>query len=590
MHGLSYINIKNFRACRDVSLPLDSFTPLVGQNNTGKSSIIEAINWVVKPSAISAVDFANPEQPVIVTACIDGITAGLLDRIPDARHKAAIEPFCNHGRLWIRAVASAPGKKPDSEIWDVAAYKGGIPQHWRVYPTGLPQAVSILIPEALYIEAMDDIGEDLGKAKAGTTIKSLLDEIMVPIMAAHAELNTAIETIRHILTTNGDNRSGHLKVFDTEATNALSQFFPGLEIDLDFQVLEIKDFFKAGDLHVTDGVTGDRRRFDQMGTGAQRAIQMSLIRYLAETRSKDPEKVSRRLLLIDEPELYLHPQGIRRLRQALQILADSGFQVVFSTHSPMMLSRDNATDTVIVSKSKDHGTTTKKPLRQAVLEALSDAESQSRTLFELGNLAEIYFSDLVVLCEGKTDRRLLPLAYEQIYGLSPELEQIVFVSLGSCADIPKALPVLKSMGIKACAVADLDFGFVDARKGAMLPKDGLDLVKAKDILKRLEQEQGILLADNGLPKNGNGNSAADTWTIFAQDAEGRSIASKIHNDLKEKQVWVWSGGSIEQVTQHGRKGEEAIIEQEQKIRVMSLEDFKASMPDFIACFDWIRNL
>ena len=92
MHGLSYVTIKNYRACKDVTLPLGSYTPLVGQNNTGKSSILEAIQWVLKPSALATKDFADAFQPVVVIACISGITPALLDLVPDAKHKKAIEP------------------------------------------------------------------------------------------------------------------------------------------------------------------------------------------------------------------------------------------------------------------------------------------------------------------------------------------------------------------------------------------------------------------------------------------------------------------------------------------------------------------
>lgn len=593
MHRMSHVAISNFRACQYVSLPLEGFTPLVGQNNTGKSTILEAIKWVLKPVALAVTDYAVAGKPIVVAASIDGITQALLGNIPEQKHRTAIEPFCREGKLWVRVVANGTGKNSISqEVWDINAYSGeGVPDAWRPYPTGLPQAVSALIPEALHIAAMDDIGEDLGKAKAGTTIKELLDEIMVPVLKSHAELNDALNTIRHILTADGGNRSGHLKDFDTQATTALGHFFPGLALDLDLQVLDIKEFFKAGDLHVTDGLTGDRRRFDQMGTGAQRAIQMSLIRYLAEARAVAPEKTSRRLLLIDEPELYLHPQGIRRLRQALRSLSETGFQVVFSTHSPMMLSRDNAADTVIVGKTKEAGTTANKPLRQAVSAALSDAESQSRTLFELGNLADVYFSERIVLCEGKTDRRLLPLAYERLFGQPPELDQIAFVSLGSCSDIPKALPVLAAMGVKACAVADLDFAFTHARTSGtpMLPKAGADMGQARDVLKRLQQTHGILLADHGLPTSKNGQQAADVWALFAKDAEGQSIACAVHDALKQRQVWVWTVGCIEQVTDATEKGEDAIIEQEKNLRGMSAAAIEAGMPPFKACFDWIRS-
>ena len=468
MHRLSHLSITNFRACRNISLPLEAYTPLVGQNNTGKSTILKAIQWVLKPSALSASDFAIQNEPVIVAARIDGVSADLLDRIPEQKHRKAIEPYCKDEVLWIRVVSTGTtAKLIEKQVWDPEKYSGsGIPDEWRTYPTGLPQAVSVLLPDPLFVEAMDDIHEDLGKAKSGTTIKGLLDEIMVPVIEAHEDLKNALQTIRSILTADGENRSTHLKDFDKQSSQALADFFPGLELDLDLQIVDVKEFFKAGDIHVTDKVTGDRRRFDQMGTGTQRSIQMALIRHLADVRSKTPEQTSRRLLLIDEPELYLHPQGVQRLREALASLSQSGFQIVFATHSPLMLSRENAPFTVIVCRDTGGATITRKPLKKAVVEALDGAQAQSRTLFELGNLADIYFTERVVLCEGKTDRRILPLAYELLNGRKPEIDHITFVSLGSCSGIPKALSVLSSIGINACAVADLDFAFVEACKGS----------------------------------------------------------------------------------------------------------------------------
>ena len=594
MHRLSHLRIKNFRACKDVSLPLEGYTPLVGQNNTGKSSILQALSWVLKPAALSIRDFYDPDQPVEVVACIDGITDEILGRISEEKHRKAITPYCRDGRLWIRASATGTTAKTLSkEVWDIEQCpENGEPEHWRDYPTGLPQAVSALLPEPLLVQAMHDIGEDLGKAKAGTTIKSLLDEIMGPLLEAHEELGRALETIRHVLTAGGDHRSDHLQQFDSDASGALEHFFPGLALDLDLQVVDVKEFFKAGDLHVTDQTTGDRRRFDQVGTGAQRAIQMALIRYLAETRRGEGGSPSRRLLLIDEPELYLHPQGVRRLRQALASLAQAGFQVVFSTHSPLMLSRDNAADTVIVGKSAEEGVTARKPLRQAVDEAIDGAESQSRALFELSNLAEIYFAERVVLCEGKTDRRLLPLAYEQLYGQAPEQDHVAFVSLGSCADIPKALPVLAAMGIRACAVADLDFAYTHARSGGLLNREAADMADAKRVLARLQTDHGFTLNGNGLPQNDKqaGWLAADVWACFAADEEGKAVAEGSHDALKQANVWAWPQGCIEQVTGADDKGENAIIEQEQRLRDMSATEIEQQMPAFKACFDWIRSI
>src|SRR5690554_3746216 len=119
MHRLSHLRINNFRACQSVALPLEGYTPLVGQNNTGKSTILKAIEWVLKPTALSKQDFHNLEKPVEISACIDGISEAVLDRITEAKHRKAITPYCLNGRLWIRAVASGTtAKSIEKQVWD----------------------------------------------------------------------------------------------------------------------------------------------------------------------------------------------------------------------------------------------------------------------------------------------------------------------------------------------------------------------------------------------------------------------------------------------------------------------------------------
>ncbi|MDZ4055561.1 MAG: AAA family ATPase, partial [Polynucleobacter sp.] len=137
MHRIAHIAIKNFRLCRDVSLPLEGFTPLVGQNNTGKSSILAALSWVLKPSALAATDFSDSRKPVEICAKIDGITGDILDLLPEQKHRKAIEPFCANGYLWIRVTATGAGTKAiKQEVYDFEKYSGTVlPTEWREYPT-----------------------------------------------------------------------------------------------------------------------------------------------------------------------------------------------------------------------------------------------------------------------------------------------------------------------------------------------------------------------------------------------------------------------------------------------------------------------
>lgn len=596
MHSIAYVDIENFRACRKVSLPLGSYTPLVGQNNTGKTSILEAIKWALDPSALKESDFCGDTEVITVSLKIEGIGEELLEQIPEPKHRTAIEPFCRDGVLWVRVIANGTKKSEfQREVWEVdQPGVGEVPQSWRSYPTGLPEAVSILLPDPLFIEAMDDVGIDLGKAKKGTTIKLLLDEIMKPVLGAHKELRDALNTISEVLSVDGKQRSPHLVEFDKVSTEYLENFFPGLALELDLQVVNIKDFFKTGDLHVQDHVTEDRRRFDEMGTGAQRAIQMALVQYLAEIRNPDLGAATRRPLLIDEPELYLHPQGVTRLRKALHKLSQAGFQVLFSTHSPLMLSRENAADTVIVAQDAEGTASVRQPLRSAVKDALESAKAQSRTLFELGNLANIYFSEKVVLCEGKTEGRLLPLAYERLFEVSPEADGIAFVTLGSCSDIPKALPVLRAMKIPACAIADLDFAFLQARTGALalLDLDGEDLGAVATVFRGLQDSRNLSLNNMGFPQNSKsgGPSAAEAWAVFSKDGDGRQIVKSVHDSLKKKHVWVWSCGSIEDVMGDKGKSEASLAAREERLSKMDPADIAQEMPELRDCLEWIGAL
>lgn len=586
MHGIGHLVIKNYRACRDISLPLGSYTPLVGQNNCGKSTILEAIKLVLAPRNLTQKDATDPSQPIYIAARIDGISTELLDALPDTRHKAQIAPYCVNGNLWIRI--SGPGKVRQ-EVWEPGhEFDGEIPADWRSYPTGLPEAVSALMPEARHIVAMDDVEEDLRKGKAGSTIRSLLDDVMNPILERHQEVAEALSTVRSVLCASGSKRSPLLGHFDRDATAALNEFFPGLAVDIDMPTIEIKEFFRSGDIHVTDAASGERRPFDQLGTGAQRALQMALVRLLADRNHRGSRSPARRMLLIDEPELYLHPQAVIRLRDSLKELSQNGYQVVFATHSPMMLSSDNAPDTVIVRRM-ENGVSARPPLRAAVQMALQDGPAQAAVLFQLGNIAEIFFNEKVVLCEGKTERRLLPMLLQRVRRDADP--SICFVELGGCGNITKGMKVLDAMGITCASIADLDFAFTHARQGAdsWLPANDELMDCAKALLASLATQYGFELNGNGLPQRNNGWTASDIWSLFAQQPEGKAIAERVHTSLRGRHMWAWAVGCMEDALGIGDKGEDAIMRQEERIRTIDSSDVASDLPAIAACLDWLLN-
>lgn len=78
---------------------------------------------------------------------------------------------------------------------------------------------------------------------------------------------------------------------------------------------------------------------------------MALVRHLADIKRATGGATSNTILLIDEPELYLHPQAIEILRDSLKILSNQGYQIIFTTHSPFMITSNDVVNTILITKN-----------------------------------------------------------------------------------------------------------------------------------------------------------------------------------------------------------------------------------------------
>ena len=133
----------------------------------------------------------------------------------------------------------------------------------------------------------------------------------------------------------GSRRLSELDRIDESINEKIDDLFPGMSLKLHFDVPSFEDIFKAGTVKVIER-DEEARDFTAYGHGAQRSIQMALIRHLADIK-QDSDCSTTTLLLIDEPELYLHPFAIEQVRESLHALSLHGYQIVFSTHSAQMI-------------------------------------------------------------------------------------------------------------------------------------------------------------------------------------------------------------------------------------------------------------
>lgn len=584
-HKISNVEIKNYKSSINSELKLSSFTPLVGYNNAGKSNCLSAIQWLLKKSSLPEKDFFDASQSVEVIATIEGVSQSLLDLMPD-RQRSSIETYIQNETLKIRRVQESPSVKVSEirlSVWNHTE------NAWAVNPTGLDNAISVLLPEPIRIGAMENAAEDASKAKTSTTIGKLLGEFLAPVKTAHeAELNQHLNEVGRRISSDGDMRFSELSTIDQNVNSKVNDLFPGMSVKLHFDTPKIDDLIKAGTLKVFEG-DGNGREFSSYGHGAQRSIQMALVQYLAEIKRTNSNSSSTTLLLIDEPELYLHPFAIEQIREALVALSLNGYQVLITTHSAQMITPELAEHTLLIRKSDSLGTHSRLRLAEAIQSVVPNSTHQMEQLFNLAHSNQVLFAENVVLTEGKTELRLLPFLFKAIANLTMGQEKHALVAQSGVNDTKKSLEILTAMDLPSKAVCDLDYCFTGAVRDNFLLTTDQDLIDLKAMLPSLVQSHGVTLNGSGLPKNSNTITAAGAFEVLASQQAAIPLIESLHTKMLAQNIWVWKRGAIEAHIGTASKNESAWAQFKSDVLSNGLSQTCNDHQSLLDLVEWLRN-
>lgn len=534
MQFVSSIIVKNFKSIKSATFRLEKYTPVVGQNNAGKSNSIAALKWLLRKEKLGESYFNDPAQPVVVEGVIDGITQDILELL-ESSHAQRMREYIVDDQIKIKRIQELPNASAAQQKLEVFH---PTEQTWKTNPTGIENAIKAMFPEAIEVGAMVDAADDVSKFKKSNTIGRLVAEILTKVEKTHTEsVNSALQDISDKFSADGSNRAEELQTFDIAVSDKLQDIFPGIDIKLHVPTPTLSDLFNTATIRLFEDESS--RDVAMFGHGTQRSVQMALIRHLAELK-KSAEVKTRTLLLIDEPELYLHPQAMEQVRASLKGLSVAGYQVVFSTHSPQMIPAEDIKNTLLIQKN-EQGTYARPTLKAAVEQVAKDSKSQYQLLFSLENANQILFSETVVLSEGKTEKRLLPYIFEKHFGETLGQRKIAFVEQGGVNNTTKAMQVLEKMHIPCKAIVDLDFAFQGAVKQGLIDGDDIAITECKNIFK----SNPDISFNNDLPTNKGNLNAAQAFEWLATQKSAKPHIQELHDALKEKNIWLWKLGAIE---------------------------------------------
>ncbi len=537
---LSSITIGNLRSIRHETFPLSNFTALIGYNNAGKTNILMGIRWLLKRFSLDVSFFDDPKQPVEVEGMFEGITESVLDRLPEEQI-LLLQPFVRDGAMRIRRCQRVPADNPEKVefwVWDWGEEGKRRKGEWVRETSNFEAAFARIFPSPIQIW-------DFEGDKAFT---KLLHEIFKPLERRFSnEFNELIKKFYDLLAPGSEYRAEELSAFERGVNEKLRPLFPSVNVTLDVPTPTLESFLMSATLNVTDEDDGFERNIQKMGAGTKRAIQMALVRYLADTKKHHNNHYGRRtLFLIDSPELYLHPQAVELVRVALKALSREGYQVVFATHSAQMVTSEDVSTSLLIRKNRERGTFMRKRMEDAVRLVVQDAPSQLQMLFSLSNSNELLFADYVLLTEGKTEWRVLPVLFEKMTGLSFALIKCALVRQGGVSNTRKSMQVLTAMDMPVRSIVDLDYAFNNAATDGFLDYKDEDIEYCKGLFRELSLQEKIRLV-NGIPVSRHSRvSASEAYALMAALPEAREHLENIHVKLRRKGIWVWTRGAIEE--------------------------------------------
>src|SRR6266508_187348 len=161
-----------------------------------------------------------------------------------------------------------------------------------------------------------------------------------------------------------------------------------------------------------------RLEFENRSDGFKRFVTF-LLMVSAKVRTRELVDT---LLLIDEPEVGLHPSGARHLLAELLRIAESNY-VVMSTHSIFMIDKENVERHFIVRK-KNEITTIERAGKSEIFDEEVLYRAIGYSIFETLKRKNVVF-------EGWTDKRVFQIAVEALSAKQKELKTDL-EALGLC--------------------------------------------------------------------------------------------------------------------------------------------------------------
>ena len=520
---IARVRIEHFRSIKEADLEPGSLCVLIGENNAGKSNVLKALNLVLGDTWPTERSFSDDDfhgldttKDIVIQVFFETET-----EVWRNQHKMKVAGF----ELRCHAYLKKTGTKQRGDLkvdYQCITAKGE--------PCKYPAEANKFKGQWMELRVSSDLREKTpliyvdvlrnydrhNPGSRWSVLRRLLNEVNTefsndqkPVTVTMSDGSKAKMTRRQAFERAVKDAYGYLrtdsfvKLEELIAKNTLEQM--GLsggagDVSLHFESHDPTHVYRSLELYVNE--MGIESPAGEVGSGLQSAIVVGIFRTYEEMKKEGA------IFVVEEPEIFLHPQKARYFAGVLGRLAEQGNQVMVSTHSPVFVQIDRPETVAVVRRTAEKGTW----VRKAAKVDLAATERQAlRLMTEFdAQRNELFFAKRVMFVEGMTEKIALPLAFRAL-GTDINREGVSVVECGGKTKLPLFVRVAKALEIPYVVLADHDvkeitIDWSDTRKKAEEERNKKHLQWNADLEKVADKDRLFFLkpsfeAELGLPES-----------------------------------------------------------------------------------------
>lgn len=463
---LSTIKIQNFRKLNAVEVKLGDATFLIGANNSGKSSTLDAIEYLVTDKKLDEScrsKYINDDgkeetclEDVIIEGTFDSVDANIVDQRgfnasrlcrytdenrqtrysfnyrvrlsvdnkhhremqmqkqvlkPEFRDCRTIQDFINKGAsadLFAgienlnRTLTAKDKTNLEQNYPSLYDVEEGV--EWFENPGGIPGNVLSRLPRFLKINA-DVLSGEMDATKS-STLHNLLSFMFDDVRSRSEHYKKAVEELAELSKEMdpGDEHGAFGQLMNG-LNKVVDDVFPNASITIDTDLTNAESLKPIFGVSMRSNVTTEVLH---QGTGLIRSAVFALLRFHKQ-RTENALDIDERGLIIgfEEPELFLHPNAAENMRRVIYDLAGDKSQIIATTHSPYMIDLSQKPKQVLnryTMGKNDFISVMAFNLSAAFLNIQNEDRARVKMIQKIDDyVARVFFAQKVIVVEGDTE-------------------------------------------------------------------------------------------------------------------------------------------------------------------------------------------